>query len=127
MRISDWSSDVCSSDLGSLEFPIESGDEDEVKLAAQFEKRKAEIEEREQELRALRGESGERAQGGGSFLGGLMALATAAGRPRPTDREVTSLVDKPARRSPEERGVGEQCVVTCRSRRWTTHRQKKQH
>src|SRR3546814_20519776 len=88
MRLSDWSSDVCSSDL-------------EGKLAAQVEKRKAEIGEREKELRARRGESGERAQGGGSFLGGLMALATAGGRTRRIDREVSSLVAK-HERLPEE-------------------------
>src|SRR3546814_16764690 len=88
MRLSDWSSDVCSSDL-------------EGKLAAQVEKRKAEIGEREKELRARRGESGERAQGGGSFLGGLMALATAGGRTRRIDREVSSLVAK-RERLPEE-------------------------
>src|SRR3546814_20380317 len=47
---------------GYLEFPIESGDEDEVKLAAQFEKRKAEIGEGEKEARPLRGEQCEQDQ-----------------------------------------------------------------
>src|SRR3546814_19838092 len=93
MRISDWSSDVCSSDLSALArnvYPAEPAPsaEDVDALAAYVRRAEA-------ALRACTVET---------LLAGKIAVATL---PEPPGASV--------RRS-EERTVGKECVCTCRSR-----------
>src|SRR3546814_13265651 len=113
MRISDWSSDVCSSDLGHL-----GGDRAQRadKLAG------------EQVGEAL-GIHGAAAEGGGGRGDRLRLL-------RHADEELGLDVDShavagddrllaPARHRSEERRVGKECVSTCRSRLSPYHYKKK--
>src|SRR3546814_11250176 len=91
MRISDWSSDVCSSDLGSLTGAVAS---------------QRVTEAREGGLRLV-----------GNQL--LSAMAQARLTARPTGRAETKVGHSdpvvPRGRRSEERRVGKECVSTCRS------------
>src|SRR3546814_6240516 len=92
MRISDWSSDVCSSDLAVLHrrAALGAGDGDDV--------------------RPLREQPGER------NLRLRYAMRVRHRADRVNDREVgREIFVRIARRS-EERRVGKECVSTCRSR-----------
>src|SRR3546814_15681269 len=105
MRISDWSSDVCSSDL----LP-----QDEVLARILFGKATGELSALEavqlaDSVATLTGVSG-----GPGVLGevrsavGLDRLSVDAGEGGQSSR-------------PEERRVGQECVSTCRSRWWPSH------
>src|SRR3546814_12385418 len=99
MRISDWSSDVCSSDLRRGETGSGDGDGD-----------------RELEIIACRGEGDRRR----ARIIGFDEL------PHPeTDDELDDEIDGERDRNPhnvrsEERRVGKECVSTCRSR-WSPY------
>src|SRR3546814_12474167 len=98
MRISDWSSDVCSSDLAARSIPSREALEDYLKALADVT-----------ELRHV------------------VALAGAVDRPLgPFESSMaildTGLFDKRS----EERRVGKECVRTCRSRWSPYHSKKKQ-
>src|SRR3546814_21070938 len=101
MRISDWSSDVCSSDLGRHLRELRHHAVDVV-LRPAIELRR---------------------QGVGAEVGGLdrhrLALAEAAG-----DAQHLHPVLEGQARS-EERRVGKECVGTCRSR-WSPYREEKE-
>src|SRR3546814_17000353 len=96
MRIRDWSSDVCSSDLVGLLGELEVFDDAGTEVSVNGAK-----------LRSL-----------------LAVLALNAGRAVPTDDLVDALwgEDPPpaVRNRPEERRVGKECVSTCRSR-WSPY------
>src|SRR3546814_15271210 len=99
MRISDWSSDVCSSDLGGDRSAVTAGTRvisDRVKMRVT-------------------------AEPGQGFLDRMIALVEGAER-RKTPNEVALtilLVGLTIIRS-EERRVGKECVSTCRSR-WSPY------
>src|SRR3546814_11378483 len=97
MRISDWSSDVCSSDLGEAVGVHHAG-------AVQHD---GDMARRVDEIAALQrdltGESVQRLADGGCLLVGVA-------------RRLRS----------EERRVGKECVSTCRSR-WSPYHEKKKN
>src|SRR3546814_14840213 len=102
MRISDWSSDVCSSDLGcaALEAARSGG---RVVLL---------------ERAAIHG--GTSSMSGGAFyLGGGTPVQTATGHEDSVEAMVDYLTAVSRDRS-EERRVGKACVSTCRSR-WSPY------
>src|SRR3546814_16717473 len=101
MRISDWSSDVCSSDLEELRWPLPVRPGDELRVECEV------LEVRPSKSRPDQG---------------LVKLRTTTLNQddRPVQISVGSLVVMrreaiPAGRS-EERRVGNECVSTCRSR-----------
>src|SRR3546814_12842679 len=102
MRISDWSSDVCSSDLAAIDTGV-----DDVKAPAVVADRRGEQSARDADLadRQL-----------AWAVDGVTDLA-------PVD-QVAAVIDrqagKPAERS-EERRVGKECGRTCRPRRSPYH------
>src|SRR3546814_7648738 len=93
MRISDWSSDVCSSDLGRMEGEAEVLQQRVHLLAVQ--RRGVEPQER------VRGEEDE-------------------GEEPDPDHALHRQHPGPQRRRSEERRVGKECVSTCRSR-WSPY------
>src|SRR3546814_11110001 len=111
MRISDWSSDVCSSDLRIVAFGHDADDgfgargaDDEAAGAVQF------------------------GLGGGDRIlhaGVVERLATLEADVLQQLRHGIEVVEHLAGRS-EERRVGKECVSTCRSR-WSPYHQKKKH
>src|SRR3546814_15631910 len=103
MRISDWSSDVCSSDLGEpvlVESWSTAGIPSEVQIST---------------------DAGERWLGCSTAVGGgggtLVVVARDVTRAREVDRMKADLISTV--RS-EERRVGKECVSTCRSR-WSPY------
>src|SRR3546814_16560166 len=98
MRISDWSSDVCSSDLGA--------------------RRQEQVSDYAYRLyRRLHGEDGALPD----YFVDAQTLA-------PEDHLVMqAAVQKYIDSRSEERRVGQECVSTCRSRWSTYHAKKKQH
>src|SRR3546814_14512120 len=100
MRISDWSSDVCSSDLTGAFFFLINGPEIMSKLAGESESnlRKA-FEEAEKNAPSI------------IFIDEIDSIAP--------KREKVSKKTKTVFRS-EERRVGKECVSTCRSR-WSPY------
>src|SRR3546814_15628006 len=105
MRISDWSSDVCSSDLLDAVVPVEGeGESVEGLLVPRHQG---------QELVVV--------EAGGQAVGQLVA-----GHDLVVERD--PLVGAPSQtqgQRSEERRVGKECVSTCRSR-WSTHTYKQQ-
>src|SRR3546814_15107865 len=100
MRISDWSSDVCSSDL-----------------SADFERRRARGRSQRNHLGWLESRASQKVSRGekaGKWCGSTRAMMVAP-----------VLVDICGLRS-EERRVGNGCVSTCRSR-WSRYHCKKKH
>src|SRR3546814_9190604 len=98
MRISDWSSDVCSSDLRDLALQAL----DDSFLAFRFGEVTDHAELPHQRAWSKRSES--------------------SAKPKPPSRAVTHLglaAGRPSNRS-EERRVGKECVSTCRSR-WSPY------
>src|SRR3546814_20580208 len=93
MRISDWSSDVCSSDL-----------------AVRF------VEKPDRETAEAYVESGRFAWNGGIFLFRADAILAALGERAPAIRDAAVSAIAGARRRSEERRVGKECVSPCRSR-----------
>src|SRR3546814_11899039 len=108
MRISDWSSDVCSSDLaGANVFHLEEGD--------------VEQDERPMQQVEREGGTGERSDRTGNGARDLaMALADHARRNEVGGNTETQVVVRS-----EERRVGKECVSTCRSRWAPYHSTKK--
>src|SRR3546814_20923833 len=112
MRISDWSSDVCSSDLPGDEIPGDGARErakdhveiDEAGVDRAFADRRGHVQ-REDEVRGEVEEGGE--------YHGKLGFEHAGGDDR-RDR-VGGIVKAIDERS-EERRVGKECVRTCRSR-----------
>src|SRR3546814_10225170 len=107
MRISDWSSDVCSSDLDPVDLPHAQG------AGIGCEKGKVRMERR-------------------TFLAGTAvgSFAVALNWPAPTlaeggdrllDGFKTPPVDSRPHTRTEERRVGKECVSTCRSRWSPSH------
>src|SRR3546814_19785969 len=103
MRISDWSSDVCSSDLSARSCPQYRG------RARGWSRRSAENETARTRVRLPPGL-------GGGRLGRPPTLGLSPTMPRPADgaKSIRS----------EERRVGKECVSTCRSR-WSPYHSKK--
>src|SRR3546814_19366943 len=111
MRISDWSSDVCSSDLSQLSIAIHVGDPIDLEWSEPGSDR----------LRVTRVEPGmahinpgdnpffQRWRGSPELL--IVAFDQAM-----IDRVGTEILGKVGRS--EERRVGKECVSTCRSRWW---------
>src|SRR3546814_17979481 len=101
MRISDWSSDVCSSDLNTI-LQLEAVEQRDrlargaLRAVELAEACLEQIEKREPEV------------GAWSYLDGDHAM-----------QQAKALDDHRAKRS-EERRVGEECVSTCRSR-WSAY------
>src|SRR3546814_11153440 len=116
MRISDWSSDVCSSDLFARPVtrkrPGESLDSNRTPSA----KRGAIYSEKE--LQMLESVKIQRRQ---SEI--RSALSELVGKDKPTEDETRSMETLDAEYRSEERRVGKECVSTCRSR-WSTYHQK---
>src|SRR3546814_10535774 len=100
MRISDWSSDVCSSDL--------TGRDPALRADHRLEQLIPHARRHQHEPR-LRDADGEDVEGGAVDLQLVAALVV------PVDQEVL-----PALRRSEERRVGKECVSTCRSR-WSPY------
>src|SRR3546814_12698789 len=97
MRISDWSSDVCSSDLVAICSPI-----------APFDETRKQVREMVE-------------QAGGDFV--LVHVATPLEECERRDRKglyAKARAGEIGERS-EERRVGKECVSTCRSRWWPYH------
>src|SRR3546814_18662502 len=117
MRISDWSSDVCSSDLIGLGFGL-------LNLAARFARFVGEHQRREQKLAHL----GAALDSAGLFvdkrreLAKLLLLPVGAvdviGPPGAIQVDVSPF--SPPRSRSEERRVGKEGVRTCRSR-WSPY------
>src|SRR3546814_12061913 len=99
MRISDWSSDVCSSDLFRVEDDGPGIPEDEIEAMLEPFKR---------------GEASRSRETGGAGLGLTLARAIAE-----QHGGSLHLANRRAARS-EERRVGKECVSTCRSR-WSPY------
>src|SRR3546814_14656408 len=116
MRISDWSSDVCSSDLGDAAGLAvqqgarhvvpghQAGEEGEMRLAGR-------------EAQVLGAGAAQRLHGGDAAA----ALLDAAGDPR---RRIAGGVQAAGHLRSEGRRVGQECVSTCRSRRLPCHKKK---
>src|SRR3546814_20609745 len=102
MRISDWSSDVCSSDLQSI-VP------ERLRAGEKLEK-----PERKQKQRTQR-------EGQGLFPNALSTALRQFQRHRNNGRSC-DINCQPSRS--EERRVGKECVSTCRSR-WSPYHEKK--
>src|SRR3546814_21146701 len=103
MRISDWSSDVCSSDLAALR--------------ADRRRRRARTDDRRQPRRSAQPPRRRRAA--------LPARRVRAVESRADAERCRFLTSQRS----EERRVGKECVSTCRSR-WSTYhykKKKKQH
>src|SRR3546814_11206728 len=120
MRISDWSSDVCSSDLIVVDILIEYA-----KLKPSAPRCFA-----QGEIHCLCGLDGIRIflEASGTFdEPGLEAVGgkAVARRINLSDARHAFLPAQRPRRS-EERRVGKECVSTCRSRWWCPHEKKKQ-
>src|SRR3546814_16356848 len=96
MRISDWSSDVCSSDLKTLT----------VDCLTNLHAGTVELRYLKRRARGAEHKSMRVRDGGGGTPGGLIRRLI----------EVTA----PARTRSEERRVGKECVSTCRSR-WSPY------
>src|SRR3546814_16868688 len=107
MRISDWSSDVCSSDLGT---PCGCGS---ARRIPRFYTNRREIGEKSidpgpQLVANLTGNVAVAARIDAFAIGGRQEIILRAEGPRS-----------------EERRVGKECVSTCRSRWWPDHEKKK--
>src|SRR3546814_5307555 len=100
MRISDWSSDVCSSDLRAFSLPIGSPRQHDVTAAGEKAGQAVERLAAHDHRRAA-GDALEMPKVGGEVPGELAVLA---------DHAIRS----------EERRVGKECVSTCRSR-WSPY------
>src|SRR3546814_17273884 len=100
MRISDWSSDVCSSDLGTVT------PEDAVAYAARIL----------QDQLQLFVNFEEPAQGASAPIGLAAAPAEAEAESGQINRYLLKTVDELELSRSEERRVGQECVSTCRSR-----------
>src|SRR3546814_15671627 len=96
LRISDWSSDVCSSDLAELLQRV-------AQRPGPGRRRRAHVDDDRAGL-----------EGAGQAVAGVVAVAAEADLPH----------DLAVRRS-EERRVGKECVSTCRSRWSPSHKKKK--
>src|SRR3546814_14149145 len=108
MRISDWSSDVCSSDLGR----VEAGG---LRTVCRVHVSKSEPAD----LRAAKWKA--RREAGPSFSA-IPPPAYETRAPIALISVNSSMPSRPHRS--EERRVGEECVSTCRSR-WSPYRYKK--
>src|SRR3546814_11860085 len=101
MRISDWSSDVCSSDLGLVD----------------------QLQSRERIVERIGGKRHRQARGDlvvdlAAEREGLVALLVAQVA---ADRRARLAGDREVEPRSEERRVGKECVSTCRSRWWPYH------
>src|SRR3546814_20994180 len=113
MRISDWSSDVCSSDLPIDGMPI--GVKDIIATADMPTRMNSPLYENHRpkgDAAAVRAIY----QGGGVLLGKTVTTEFAIGRSGPTQN--------PHNRT-DERRVGTACVSTCRTRWSLEHNKKK--
>src|SRR3546814_13127267 len=109
MRISDWSSDVCSSDLtAGVERERPFGERFGQRLLPDGNEPRAAIFSRETAIG--KGTVAAPAKGLHRFIGGVAALRRAGQRKQP--RAIIIVV----RQRSEERRVGEACDSTCRSR-----------
>src|SRR3546814_13361921 len=103
MRISDWSSDVCSSDLEEEHLPLGNEDEDD--------------------YLGLDGDSGGDLSITTTTAKGVLSVLVDPGKDAPAlfglASDTTPLQDQNLTRS-EERRVGKECVSTCRSR-WSPY------
>src|SRR3546814_13901742 len=106
MRISDWSSDVCSSDLKSPLRGAASVHRCGVKVGARVVHR--------QHVSTLEQQPMENTMNHANKLSGLIALAAAVAMPMAFAQTTTTTDDGRS----EERRVGKECVSTCRVRWW---------
>src|SRR3546814_18869874 len=114
MRISDWSSDVCSSDLRQariLDLPVEErlarAVREQLEQRPNLHPRPRCRQRQHLELRRLR-----------------IGRVHLAQRNRHRNRQSLDLADENTRS--EERRVGKECVSTCRSR-WSPYHEKKKN
>src|SRR3546814_3125531 len=109
MRISDWSSDVCSSDLIRETFGVRRGERIRLRLVNAANARIFGLEFRGHHpvVIANDGQPVEphEAPGGRVILGPAMRVDL-----------VLDMTGRPGERRSEERRVGKECVCTCRSR-----------
>src|SRR3546814_21167663 len=123
MRISDWSSDVCSSDLVFVLPFVPTGPEGAASRLARFRGREEQIQE------SLFGWHGIASNLEDFGVGIALAVArTGADQHQLADQigiAVREALRAAAARS-EERREGKECVSTCRSR-WSTYHYKKKH
>src|SRR3546814_14215686 len=111
MRISDWSSDVCSSDLAILrELWSETKDERFFRISCLFRPWPA-----RGEIVALTGHLAEN-----ELRGGLTFIERALGVEKAREFYEAESGTTLSQRS-EERRVGTECVSTCRYRWWASH------
>src|SRR3546814_13591493 len=113
MRISDWSSDVCSSDLVYLMSNVVSSNRSGSRRATRRPRSAADF--------------AERLQGRGRYGFSLRELAEATGLSHAAaGAQLKRLLPRivPRYQRSEERRVGKECVSTCRSR-WAPDPQKK--
>src|SRR3546814_15410259 len=101
MRISDWSSDVCSSDLEGL---LDGGEVGRIDRAGEIDARNRGTEA------AVEGRDGH----------GHSQILLPKSEPRFRPLSIARLARAGGKRS-EERRVGKECVSTCRSRGWPYH------
>src|SRR3546814_15518194 len=105
MRISDWSSDVCSSDLACWLVDVAHGRDDRPVVTHSEPKSVSRETTFERDLHAVRDRS--------ELSAWLVRLCG-------------QLSDDLTRKRSEERRVGKECVSTCRSR-WSPYHLKKTH
>src|SRR3546814_16598069 len=104
MRISDWSSDVCSSDLGMLVAGRPGSDDDARQTVLALQADQVILEQLQAEDEAARP---------------VRHQVAPVLPPRRVERRLDDLEVDGARS--EERRVGKECVSTCRSRWWPYH------
>src|SRR3546814_20008795 len=109
MRISDWSSDVCSSDLDSLIIFRDTGKLDDQATLDLMRLMRA--------AGAMKGEADYYEYANSAYMKGLPGEAKAV-----IDEGIAKKMLNPGRS--EERRVGKECVSTCRSR-WSPYPSKK--
>src|SRR3546814_14332098 len=118
MRISDWSSDVCSSDLHRIELGVRHRPD-------RIERRHAELLDRPDSMLA-RGERPAVTQHDGRQLRArsVRRVDQAGEHGKFVGKRGRNIAEVPQQRS-EERRVGKECVSTCRSRWSPMHKKKK--
>src|SRR3546814_19935121 len=107
MRISDWSSDVCSSDLTKVTIPV-------MAVVPRHLTGQTRTE-------AVCYRSADRTLGDDFIIGAILDISISGRRIRRLDRNEMHQSRGGVLSSSEERRVGKECVSTCRYRWWTYH------